>query len=103
VWGAPNLTIEILSPSNRSHDRVRKLAWYRHYGVQEYWVVDPVVLTVEVHYLEAEPPSPRLYAEGDIRESRVIEGFKYPVARLLEHAFDYVMNRELLFTSDGLE
>jgi Uma2 family endonuclease len=90
VWGAPNLTVEILSPSNRGHDRVRKLAWYRDYGVQEYWIVDPVEFTVEVFDLEAEPPSePRMYSEADVLESRVIAGFRHPVARFFEHVFDY--------------
>jgi Uma2 family endonuclease len=90
VWGAPNLTVEILSPSNRAHDRVRKLAWYRDYGVQEYWIVDPVECTVELFDLEAQPPSaPRVYREADVLESRVLEGFRHPVARFFEHAFDY--------------
>lgn len=90
VWGAPNLTVEILSPSNRARDRVRKLAWYRDYGVQEYWIVDPVECTVEVFDLEADPPSaPRVYREADVLESRVLEGFRHPVARFFEHAFDY--------------
>ncbi len=57
VRGAPNLTVEILSPHNKKHDRVRKLAWYREYGVQEYWIVDPFRLVVDVFDLEAEPPA----------------------------------------------
>jgi Uma2 family endonuclease len=90
VRGAPNLTVEILSPSNRANDRVRKLAWYRDYGVQEYWIVDPVEFTIEVFDLEAEPPSqPRMYGEADVLESRVITGFRHPVARFFEHVFDY--------------
>jgi Uma2 family endonuclease len=90
VWGAPNLTVEILSPSNRSHDRVRKLAWYREYGVQEYWIVDPVDFTIEVFDLEAEPPTgPRVYGQADVLESRVIPGFRHPVANFFEHAVYY--------------
>jgi Uma2 family endonuclease len=86
VRGAPNLTVEILSPHNKKHDRVRKLAWYREYGVQEYWIVDPFRLVD----LEADPPAvPRVYREHDVLESRVIAGFRHPVARFFEHAFDY--------------
>jgi Uma2 family endonuclease len=40
VWGAPDLVIEILSPSTESRDRQEKFAWYRQYGVREYWIVD---------------------------------------------------------------
>ena len=39
--GAPDLVVEILSPSNRSHDLVKKYNKYREVGVQEYWIVDP--------------------------------------------------------------
>jgi Uma2 family endonuclease len=90
VWGAPNLAVEILSPSNRANDRQRKLAWYREYGVQEYWIVDPVEFTIEVFDLEAEPSTgPRVYGEADVLESRVIEGFRHPVANFFERAYDY--------------
>jgi Uma2 family endonuclease len=102
VWGAPNLTVEILSPSNRGHDRVRKLAWYRDYGVQEYWIVDPGELTVEVFDLEAEPPdTPRMHGEADLLESRVIPGFRHPVAKFFEHVFSYFGEKQLFPQTDG--
>lgn len=40
-YGAPDLAIEILSPSSRSHDCIRKLYKYKKAGVREYWIVDP--------------------------------------------------------------
>jgi Uma2 family endonuclease len=40
--GTPDLMIEILSPSNRGHDLIRKSALCAEAGVPEYWVVDPV-------------------------------------------------------------
>lgn len=39
--GAPDLVIEIVSPSSVTEDRVRKFAQYEKAGVQEYWVIDP--------------------------------------------------------------
>jgi Uma2 family endonuclease len=39
--GAPDLVIEILSPSNSAIEMERKLKLYLEAGVQEYWVVDP--------------------------------------------------------------
>lgn len=48
IWGAPDLVIEVLSPSTARHDRVDKLAWFRQYGVREYWLVDPDARLVEV-------------------------------------------------------
>ena len=39
--GAPDLVIEILSPSNTAIEMERKFKLYRHAGVREYWIVDP--------------------------------------------------------------
>lgn len=41
IWGAPDLCIEIVSESNRTHDTVVKHSDYARYGVLEYWLVDP--------------------------------------------------------------
>jgi Uma2 family endonuclease len=49
--GAPDLVIEILSPSNIRHDRIVKFQKYLAAGVREYWVVDPENRAVEVHVL----------------------------------------------------
>lgn len=39
-YGAPDLIIEILSPSTAVYDRTEKKEMYEHYGVREYWMVD---------------------------------------------------------------
>jgi Uma2 family endonuclease len=48
VRGAPDLVIEILSPSRRSYDRETKLRIYEAGGVSELWYVDPEERTVEI-------------------------------------------------------
>jgi Uma2 family endonuclease len=50
---APDLCVEILSPSTEATDRGRKLQMFARYGVPEYWIVDPVTEAIEVHRLEA--------------------------------------------------
>lgn len=50
--GAPDLIIEILSPSSRRHDRIVKLDLYQRAGVREYWVVNPEDRTVQVMLLK---------------------------------------------------
>ena len=50
--GAPDMVIEILSPSNRRHDLGVKYRLYERAGVREYWVVDPEKKTVQVCRLE---------------------------------------------------
>ena len=46
--GAPDMVIEILSPSTLRHDRLVKLGLYQRAGVREYWIVDPENRSVQV-------------------------------------------------------
>ena len=39
--GVPTLVVEVLSPSTRSKDMLKKLDLYKQCGVKEYWLVDP--------------------------------------------------------------
>ena len=41
IEGPPDLIIEVISESNRSHDTVVKFRDYARFGVREYWLVDP--------------------------------------------------------------
>jgi Uma2 family endonuclease len=48
---APDLTIEILSPSTAGNDRGRKMQLLARHGVREYWLVDPDAVRIEVYWL----------------------------------------------------
>jgi Uma2 family endonuclease len=48
VVGAPDLVIEILSPSTLERDLVIKRQLYGEHGVREYWIVDPEAESIEV-------------------------------------------------------
>ncbi len=65
--GAPDLVVEILSPSTRSKDLFLKLYKYKNAGVREYWIVDPENQTVTVHLLEDdEHYEPKKYSFQDL-------------------------------------
>lgn len=51
-YGAPDLVIEVLSPSNTLKEQNLKYHKYKNAGVREYWVVDPLKQLVIVHDLE---------------------------------------------------
>ena len=63
--GAPDLVIEVVSPSNRSHDLVTKRALYSRAGVREYWLVDPFARTVEILTLHRDTFRTTQTASGD--------------------------------------
>ena len=50
--GAPDLVMEILSPSTQRHDKLTKFNLYQRAGVREYWIVDPASKSVQVFFLE---------------------------------------------------
>jgi len=48
IMGAPDLVIEILSPSTLKRDRGPKFSLYERYGVRELWLVNPAPPSIEV-------------------------------------------------------
>lgn len=66
--GAPDLVIEILSPSTRRHDRLVKLGLYQRAGVREYWIVNPEDKTVQV-MLQDDTGSLRIHEDYGQEES----------------------------------
>jgi Uma2 family endonuclease len=85
VRGAPDLVIEVLSPSNRKHDEVRKLELYERSGVPEYWIADLDVQLVRVYRLvdgRYGRPEVLTAREGDVLRSPQIPGFELPLTKL---------------------
>jgi Uma2 family endonuclease len=53
-WGAPDLVIEIQSPTTGVYDRTVKYDIYERFGVREYWVVYPLEERIEVFMLDVD-------------------------------------------------
>jgi Uma2 family endonuclease len=54
VRGAPELVIEIASPSTRKRDETIKRRLYERAGVAEYWVIDPEIDAIRVYRREGD-------------------------------------------------
>ena len=52
IFGAPDIIIEIASPSNAIRDRNYKKDLYERHGVNEYWIVDPLSRAIEQYFLK---------------------------------------------------
>ena len=66
--GAPELVVEILSPSTAQKDLKIKFARYERAGVKEYWIVEPEGKTVQIFTLGADGlyGRPQLFVPGDM-------------------------------------
>lgn len=51
--GVPDLAVEILLPSNREHDLVKKKNLYERFGIKECWIVDPDTKATILYSLES--------------------------------------------------
>ena len=71
--GAPELTVEILSPSTRRKDFLVKTPSYQRAGVREYWIVDPKDRKVRVFFFE-EDDFPTTYSFEDEIPVRISGG-----------------------------
>lgn len=72
--GAPDLVVEILSPSNQRHDRFVKFLLYQRAGVREYWIVDPEEKSVQVFLLKDGILRPHAYyGSSEIAKVNVLE------------------------------
>ncbi len=83
IEGAPDLVVEVLSPSTFHKDLRRKMTVYSRFGVQEYWIVDPETQSIELYTRTAEGLRlARRFSTGETFESPLISGFRLEVASL---------------------
>ncbi|PLR89083.1 Uma2 family endonuclease [Bacillus sp. T33-2] len=84
--GIPSLIIEIVSPSNQSHDLVHKLNLYMQYGVKEYWIVNPLLSTVQIYRLDekGQYEQTAVIKETGIIHSDVLKGFTVDAQKIFQ-------------------
>jgi Uma2 family endonuclease len=74
--GAPNLVVEILSPSNTAVEMERKLSLYWEAGVREYWVVDHKNKHIRMYVTEEGEYRMRTFALQDTLRSEAVPGLE---------------------------
>ena len=85
IQGAPDLVVEVLSPSSVRRDWHDKRGLYASHGVREYWIVDPVHQIVSVLLLQdGELEVDGTYTEGDTIVSSTLEGFSISLNDIFE-------------------
>ena len=76
VSGAPDLVIEVLSPSTAYYDLRHKMKIYEEFGVEEYWVVDPMEQSVDLfHGKKRAFKLIKKYTQSEVLMSPLIQGF----------------------------
>ncbi len=82
--GAPELIVEILSPSTIRHDSWVKYNLYKRSGVKEYWLVNPEAKTVTVNRLLDGEYSGKTYGDADSVPVNTLPGCSIALDRVFE-------------------
>jgi Uma2 family endonuclease len=83
IEAAPDLVVEILSPSTAYYDLRHKMRVYEATGVKEYWIVDPMEKTVEV--FENMGKEFKLFSQArsqGVVQSKLLTGFEVAVEKV---------------------
>jgi len=85
IAGAPDLVVEVLSPSTATYDRATKLALYAESGVSEVWLIDPQAATAEVLRLQGKKYFVEAALGGDqVLASTLFPGWELPLNELFD-------------------
>ena len=72
--GAPDMVVEILSPSTSRHDRILKFKTYLKSGIREYWIINPDTGILDVNILSNGNYITHPYAAEDTVPVHILEG-----------------------------
>jgi Uma2 family endonuclease len=83
--GVPELIIEIISPSNQSHDLIFKTNLYQKFCVKEYWIINPILNNIMIYSLGEDNQYRLIENEKQgLVKSNIINGFEVDVEALFK-------------------
>ncbi|MBI4930603.1 MAG: Uma2 family endonuclease [Bacteroidetes bacterium] len=83
IQGAPDLAVEIVSPSTKHYDTVEKKNLYQRFGVKEYWIVFPEEERVIIFSLKnGAYHLLRTYTKADVLHSQTFSAFKIELTKI---------------------
>jgi len=86
IAGAPDLVVEVLSPSTAAYDRATKLPIYAEAGVPEVWLIDSYAKTVELLKLQGK----KYLVDSTLAGEQVLTSTQFPGWELpLSQLFDF--------------
>ena len=89
---APDIAVEVLSPSTEKYDRETKYQDYAAHGIREYWIIDAEHQIIEQYFLQNEEYELLLKVKDGTIQSIVLPDFKIQIRAL----FDEKLNLEEL-------
>jgi len=90
--GAPDLVIEILSPSNAHKDFILKRNKYMNAGVKELWIIDPETRIVQVYIRENGKYSTIDYQNTEKIPVSILEGCEIEIEKIFASIDEFAMN-----------
>ena len=81
---APDIVVEILSPSTEKYDRDTKFQDYAAHGIKEYWIIDAEHQVIEQYFLQNEEYDLLLKAKDGSIESVVLSEFKIKIRAIFD-------------------
>jgi Uma2 family endonuclease len=90
--GAPDLVVEILSPSNTAIEMGRKFKVYRQAGVREYWIIDPENKNLTVYHFQEKTVTTDTYGTSDTVSVALFPGLTIPLETVFTNSKGIVLS-----------
>ena len=92
ICDAPDIVVEILSPSTSAYDWGYKRDLYARHGVNEYWLADPYARQIIVMLLkDGGYEIVGAYRDDDTLRSPTLEGFELDMNKIFDEVFDEIL------------